>query len=453
MIRWHESFNTGDVAFVLVATLVQLVLVCPALIALYSGFSARRDLREVCRQFPLVMAALSLAWSLWAYSLAFAPSPGSVPAKGDEVAAVQSSFQEMTTVQEARKDETHLHGRGGFVGGMSYFNQERHLPMAGSDHPHFPSRRPFHTIPSLLFLSLHMMLFVAAPVPLLLLWLPQMRPALLLPIAVAWGTVIYAPLAHWNWGDGWLEIRGFLDCSGGLLHAGVGFSALACLLITPKRSSSTATTPSAATTAVADEDLPPSPLIADLGVIAFWGGTVLVQSALLFHLDGRTVIAFLNSHLAASAGALMWVVISKWIWDQNDRFGFCAGAVSGLVAISPGCAYMLPQSALITGGLIAACSCSIFQLLKGQFPEGPGLRIFVMQGVSAVGGCLMCGLFATSSVAGFRWDQRLIAGAVEGNVDQLGIQAIGMLAAVIWAFFGTIVLLGLVKCIRTNPVA
>ena len=446
MIRWHESFNTGDVAFVLVATLIQLVLVCPALIAIYSGFSTRRDLQEVCRQFPVVMAALSLAWSLWAYSLAFAPSPGSVPVKGDDVAAVQTSFQEMTTVQEARKDETHLHGRGGFVGGMGYFNHDRQLPMAGSDRPHFPSRRPFHTIPSLLFLSLHMMLFVAAPVPLLLLWIPQIRPLLLLLIAVAWGTVIYAPLAHWNWGDGWLEIRGFLDCSGGLLHAGVGFSALACLLIAPKRSSSTGTA------AVAAEDLRPSPLIADLGLIAFWGGTVLVQSALLFHLDGRTVIAFLNSHLAASAGALTWVVISQWIWDQNNRFGFCAGAVSGLVAISPGCAYMLPQSALITGGLIAALSCSIFQLLKGQFPEGPGLRIFVMQGVSAVGGCLMCGLFATSSVSGFRWDQRLIAGAVEGNFDQLGVQAIGMLAAAIWAFFGTLVLLGLVKCIRTNPV-
>ena len=440
MIRWNDRFNTGDVAFILVASAVQLLIVWPGLIAFYVGVFGRKDLLEVCRQFLAVLAAMSIAWCLWANSIAFSPAPGSVPRRDFNTAApVPDNFQTMMEIEDAKTDEPDRHGRGGIVGGSDYLNFEGHLPIAGSDRPMFPSRRPVHGIPNLLILVLHMMLFVAAPAPLLLLMIGRIRPAGVVAFAVLWGSAIYSPLAHWVWGDGWLETLGVLDCSGGLLHVGVGFSALACAVVLGRQGTCG---PTIDLTAADAPDADAS--ITLFGTLLFWGGTALLQSALLLHVDGRTVTAFFNSHLAACAGSLSWVAMSSLVWRRNDRFGICAGAVSGLVAISPGCGFMGPQSALITGGVVAACTCSTYELLRPKFEGNESLIVFVLQGLAGMGGCFLVGVFATSSVSGFRWDHRLIEGAIEGNLNQVAIQALGFVAAALWGFVGTLLALWII---------
>lgn len=437
IIRWHENFITGDVAFLLIATVIELIFVWPALALIYGGLAARKDLLQLSRCLLPVLAGLSVTWCLWAFSLAFAPGPGTVPQSDpNSPASIFSNFQEMLEFSESQKDESMSHGRGGVVGGNDYLNFNTHSPVAGSHRPVFASRRPFHQVPHILFMTLHMMLFIVAPTPLLLLMIGRIRPVGILLFAILWGTVIYSPLTHWVWGDGWLESLGVVDSAGGLLHVGVGFSALACAVVFRLRK-----VPNPSAQAVDSDDLLKNSAMVDLALLAYWIGTAFVNSSLTMHADGRAVVAFMNSHLAACAGMIAGPLAISLIKGRLDKSAGCIGAFSGLIAIAPGCAMILPQTAIITGAA-AATLCSVtVELFQVRIKERTNILVFVLQGVGGSVGCFLVGIFATTNVAGLRWDGRMIEGAVEGNLNQFGLQVLGIGAAGLWGFIGTLVLL------------
>ncbi len=442
MIRWHDHFNSGDIAFVFLAIAVQILFTWPALGLFYHGMAGRHDLLKLVAKLVPLMSVMTLSWCLWGFSLAFAPGPGTIPFSDPNVPAPALTLQEMMELEDIHKDESINHGRGGFFGGNDFLNFQGHTPVAGAQRPSFPSRRPFYRIPHLLFLTFHMLLFVAAPIPLLLLFEQRVRPVGILLFAVIWGTLVYSPVAHWVWGDGWLESLGVIDTGGGLIQVAIGFSALAYAVV--------ARINLFKGTNLFEGTLEEEPLVEhnfqqtaifSLGTLAYWAGTSIVNSALIMHADGQAVMAFVNSHLAASAGAISGFMASLLIRGRTDHSAACTGAIAGLIAVASGCGAMLPQTSLITGGTAALFCCVVVELLHVQRKGQEPLFVFVLQGLAGAVGCVFASIFATSGVAGFRWDGRVIEGAIEGNIVQIEIQLLGVAAAAIWGFVGTLIIL------------
>jgi Amt family ammonium transporter len=433
IIRWREHFVTGDVIFILVGAVVQILIVWPALVLIYNSLSGRRLIANSGYLLP-IFTGLSLVWCFWGFSLAFAPAPGTVPQPDpDSPAAVLGSLQEMLAFEESVKDETKSHGRGGLFGGNDYFHFGTQSPVAGSHRPHFPTRRPFYHIPHFLILAFHMMLFIAAPTPLLLMTAGQLRPAGVVTFSIAWGLAIYAPIAHWVWGDGWLESLGVVDSAGGLLQVAIGFSALACAVSLSRHGIFAGSEPAV----TGDVQLQSS--ILNLATLVYWVGTAIVYSVCTMHADGRAVIAFMNTHLAACAGVVTGPIGLLLVGRPIDKSVPCQAVFCALVAIAPACAFVLPETAIIIGGSAALVGCVAVEVL-GARQRRAALLPFILYGVPGSIGCLLTGVFATTNVAGLRWDGRSIEGAIEGNLNQIAWQLVGLGAAAAWGFTGTLLI-------------
>lgn len=445
MIQWHPRFVTGDVTLLLIATLTALLVAWPG-IALFCCGILRRKLEELS-PIPLpVLAIMSIVWCLWAFSLAFAPGPGTVPTRSDSN-PIPRSMQEMLDQAENDKDETASHGRGGFFGGHNHLFFDGLSSASSIEGPLFPSRRPFHQVPQLQILAFQMTLFVIAPTSLLILMIGRFRPGRIVLFAVLWGTVVYSPVIHWVWGDGWLESLGVVDSSGGLVHVAIGFSALACALAFRIRSSSMGVPHS-------DDHGESNSIdstLTTLGLIGFWVATALINGALTMHADGRAVAAFMNTHLAACAGVVAGPATHRIVGGRSDRLIACLGGFTGLVSVSCSAAFILPQTALITGAVAAGVCCVMIQLLQVRQWGREGVLVFIIQGIAGSLGCVLAGVFSTTSVAGRRWDGRMIEGAIEGNINQIGLQCVGLAAAAALGFVTTLVLIPVIS-LFSNPI-
>lgn len=424
--QFTDQFDAGTLALALIAAVVQLALVWPGLVLFYAGLSRTKNVAQRTQQMLLQFAILGLTWTLFTYSLAFAPSWGTVPQLDRDKAAPMLSLQELMKFEDAKKDRTHEFGRGGFIGGLDYVGLQSINSIAGATGPVFPSRRPVHHLPHLAFLVLHLALFVVAPTPLLCLLQEVLSSFKAVVFAAFWGIVVYAPIAHSIWGDGWLGDWGSFDSAGGMPQIAVGGSALMlwCLL----RSHSLPVV------AAESEDVTSG--WGNVGMLALCVGGPLVQAATLLRIDGVAASAFLNCVIACAAGIVAFAVTEKVIHKQNSPGTLGTGALCGFAAISSGSGVMIAESALIVGtvgGILGGIFASSASWLRGLHAS----RVVVWHGATAAVGMLLTGTFATTSVGGFHWDGRSITGLIEGNSDQLLRQLGAVGFAATWGFVGT----------------
>lgn len=447
IIEWHNRFVAGDIVWIVMAAICAFVLLWPGWTLFYYGLLGKRSLwetRNTTRKGLSLLAVLSIVWCLWGYSLAFAPSWGTMPTSSETAAPVYNTFQEITKVADADQDETDEQGRGGVIGGSEYLGLRQMAPHTADRTSRFPTRRPFHNVPHALFLFFHMMLFIAVPTPLIVVLAERIRWWAVLLFAVLWGTAVYAPLVHWVWGDGWLKEQGALDFSGGLLQIGVGFSALAWTFGSGRLSAD-------------DHESPAIPKIVDqadrsvvgLGTLLLWAGAVLVYGAVAMKPNGQAVGASLNSHLAASAGLLAWVGTAQFIRKQTHSLDYCAGVIAGLAAIAAGSGVIVPQSAIVVGIAAGICGCLTFESLHWLQVRNEAWTVFVLQGITGTLGVFLTGVFATSSMAGADRHGQMIAGLVEGYAAQVGLQGIAVAATAAWSVTGTLLILVVIRLLGT----
>jgi ammonium transporter, Amt family len=443
ILEWHNTFDAGSAAWILVATAAVLVLFGPGLWLFYSGLAARRNLAELARTWLVLLAALSVTWSMWIYSLAFGPSWGTVPSV-ETAEPVVTDLRDMLGVSGRTPyaaDAIAEMGRGGVVGGTDYMALGGLTPRITGTGSMYTSRRPVHHLPHTLFMVFQMGLFVAAAAPLAVALSPRVSRTVLVAFAVVWGTLVYAPLAHWIWGEGWLGERGALDFAGGLFHIGIGFSALACAIVLGRGGRTADPASSAAAVPELPEATPASDAtLANIGGALTWGGAVLLYSAFTWKADGRAAATLLNTQLAAAAALLTWIATERFVWHRNNPLGACAGAVAGLCAIAPASGLVLPQSAMIVGVVAGVVGCMALHGVRGPMAGNAAWGVFAVQGVAGALGMLLVGVFATSSAAGLTREGRAIEGLVGGNSGQLALQAIALAAAAAWAFLVTAVL-------------
>lgn len=426
MSLWKTIFSAGDVGWLSIVAVLSVLLYVAGAVRVLLPPTSSGSPRSVWKTMPVQVASLTVAWSLWIFSLSFAPSAGTVPAV-DPNPKPMPSLQRMMEIEDAKQDETHLYGRGGVVGSMSYVGMQGTMPVIGPGHPIFPARRPNYHIPLLLEFCFRWSSFLIVGLPLMLLWSRSYAGLRLTLLMTLWSTLIYAPVVHAVAGDGWLEEYGSLDFSLGLVLLASCCSALFGRPETPEPIVSTSNESSS------------------IGVMLMWLGMSLHVSGYAFHADGRAVIAFVNMLIGSGCGLLIWSFCNSFLWKLPVTDHLAIGMLSGLAAIAPGAGLMLPQSALIMGCCVVVISNIVFHAAGRRRSLDAQLQLFLSQGLSALLGLLGTGFFATTGVAGFRWDGREILGAVQGNSNQLIMQTVAIAAVVAWSLLVSWILVLVVR--------
>ncbi|MCA9846275.1 MAG: ammonium transporter, partial [Dehalococcoidia bacterium] len=184
--------------------------------------------------------------------------------------------------------------------------------------------------------------------------------------SLAWSTFIYSPLAHWVWGGGWLFERGALDFAGGtVVHLSSGVSALVCAIVLGKR-----------TGFGKDEMEPHNVPYTILGAALLWFGWFGFNAGSALGANGQAAMAFLVTNIAGAAGGLGWLGYSWIVKGKPSVVGGVAGAVAGLVAITPAAGFVDPLAAIAIGLIGGILSGFAVDLLKKNFGVDDALDVF-----------------------------------------------------------------------------
>jgi Amt family ammonium transporter len=235
-----------------------------------------------------------------------------------------------------------------------------------------------------------------------------------------WATFVYDPLAHWVWGHGgWLAKLGALDFAGGtVVHISSGVSALVAAWVLGKR-----------ITHKHGEDVEPHdiPMVV-LGTALLWFGWFGFNAGSALAANGLAVSAFVNTNTAAAMAAITWMTISWAHKGTPSVIGATAGAVAGLVAITPAAGYVTPAASILIG-LVVALVCYGAVQLRDRLDVDDALDVWAVHGVGGTVGAILTGCFATVAI-----NSGAANGLFYGNPSQLWTQLIAVGAS--WLFSG-----------------
>ncbi len=364
----ESKIDSGDTAWIIVSTALVFAMMLPGLAFFYGGLVRAKNVLGTIIQTSIIVCLISLVWVFWGYSLAFGPS------------------------------------QGGLVGGLDFVG----LNGVGLD-----SAPLAETIPHQLFMVFQLM-FAAITVALITgAFAERMKFTALMLFAVLWSTFIYSPLAHWVWGGGWLGAMGALDFAGGaVVHVSSGFAALACALVLGVRKGY-------GKDVMTPHNLPFTVLGAGLlwfGWFGFNGGSALGA-------NGTAVAALVNTHLAASAGAITWMV-AEWIHrGKPTMLGVASGMIAGLATITPAAGFVTAMPSVVIG-LIAGVVCYLGVVLKMKLGYDESLDVLAIHGFGGITGLLAAGMLA------------------EGG--SVSVQLIMIGATIAFCFIGTYIILKIV---------
>lgn len=367
-----EGLNAADVAWVSVAAGL-VMLMTPALGFFYGGLVRQKNLVSTIVQCLTIFAVASVVWTLWGYSLAFAPS------------------------------------KGGIVGGLKY------LLLRGVGTA--PDPEYAATIPALSFYFFQMKFAAITPALIIGAFAERIRFRSLLAFIVVWATVVYSPVAHWVWGvGGWLRNLGALDFAGGtVVHVLAGFSALAAALVIGRRAGENGSPPCNVPFVI-------------LGAALLWFGWFGFNAGSALAMNTVAVNALVVTNLAAAMATLSWMAVDWYLKGKPTATGAATGAVCGLVAITPAAGFVnVPSSVVI--GLLAGVVCSFTVEIIKRTRLDDTLDVFACHGMGGLWGAVATGLFAQKLVNPAGAD-----GLLFGNPKQFFVQILAVAAAAIWGF-------------------
>jgi ammonium transporter, Amt family len=289
------------------------------------------------------------------------------------------------------------------------------------------------TVPHYAFFAYQCMFAVIAPALISGAYAERLKFSAYIVFTLAWTTLVYDPIAHWSWATGgWLAKLGAIDYAGGtVVHLSTGISALVVALVLGKRKGYP-------TTRHPPHDLTMTVLGAGILWFGWFGFNAGGAGA-----NGTAALAMVNTHIAAAAGAIMWVVVEGARIKKFTMLGFASGLVAGLVAITPAAGYVSPMVAIVIGGA-AGLICYGAVLAKARLGYDDALDAFGVHGVGGATGALLTGVFARAA----------LNGGNGGGISLLGKQAIGLAAAGAWAAVVTFILLKVIDLtvgLRVDP--
>ena len=384
--------DSGDTAWILTASALVL-LMTPGLAFFYGGLVRSKNVAATIMQSFVMVLVVSVVWVLWGYSLAFSTDVG------------------------------------GFVGDLKLFG----LRNVGMDPGPYSG-----SIPDLVYMAFQMMFAIITPALITGAFVERIRFSALLVFTVAWVTIVYAPMAHWVWGGGWIatELNAADFAGGTVVHINAGMAAVAAALMVGRRRG------------IARDTVPHDIPKVVLGAALLWFGWFGFNAGSALASDGGAANAFVQTNTAAAMGGLAWLALSWAHTGKPSVVGAATGAVAGLVAITPAAGFVgeWPASdgyanafpALIIGAMASILGFYAVRFLHRVRELDDTLDVFAVHGVGGLWGAFATGIFAVEVVGG-----RI--GLIDGSFDMLWRQLAAMGAAAAWSFVLSIAIFVAIK--------
>ncbi|MGD8588268.1 MAG: ammonium transporter [Chromatiales bacterium] len=380
------TLNSGDTAWMLTSTALVLFMTIPGLALFYAGMVRAKNVLSVMMQCFAITGMVTLLWVILGYSLAF-----------EDGGALND-----------------------YVGGLSK------LFLAGVTTDSLSG-----TIPETVFMTFQMTFAIITPALIVGAFAERMKFSAMLWFMGLWLVLVYAPICHWVWGGGWLGGMGVLDFAGGtVVHINAGIAALMATLVIGKRKGYPTTA------------MPPHNLgYTIVGASMLWVGWFGFNAGSELAADGTAGMAMAVTQIATATAALAWM-FAEWIaHGKPSVLGIASGAVAGLVAITPASGTAGPMGAIAIG---AASGIGCFlgaTKLKRAMGYDDSLDAFGVHGIGGIIGALLTGVFASASLGGAGLEEGMTIGS------QVALQAIGVVATMIYTAIVSLILLKLIDLI------
>ena len=373
-----------------------VLLMIPALGMFEAGLLRKKNAVSIFMQIFFGLALLSVMWFAFGFSLTFGPDTG----------------EGITGNLDWR-----------FLKGVPQNEGLKYAP----------------TVPGVLFAMFQKMFAVITPLILTGAVAERMRFSAFVLFIVAWTFLIYYPLVHWIWGQGWLEKLGVVDFAGGIIiHTTTGVGGIAAALVLGRRLGF-------GPGIMVPHNIP----LAVLGSSLLWLGWFGFNAGSAYSAGGLSGITIINTQIASAVSALIWVVI---FWIRTKKSSIIAainGAVAGLAGITPASGFVGVEYSLIIGIIVGFASSLAVTIFKERLKIDDALDIGSVHGVAGIIGSLLVGVFANAAV-----NHLGVNGLLYGNPGQLGAQAVGVGIAILLGFGGTWIILKVLNAlipIRVKP--
>ncbi len=377
------ELNGADTAWLATSSALVLLMTLPGLALFYGGMVRRKNVIATITQSVGVFAVVTVLWFAIGYSLAFGVN-------GDE--ALQPYIGSFDAV---------------FLNGVTLETAHSLLPG----------------IPEFVFLTFQMTFAIITPALITGAFAERFKYSALLLFTALWTLVVYAPIAHWVWGGGFLGSAGVLDFAGGaVVHVNSGVAGLVCAIFLGRRKGYGA-----------EPINPHNPVLTMIGASLLLVGWIGFNAGSAGAANGLMGAALINTILAAAAAALTWKLVEVIEKRKASLIGMLSGIVAGLVAITPAAGFVDPKGAFLIGA-IAGPVCYISSVwIKKLLRYDDSLDAFGIHGAGGLLGALLTGIFATTAING------LSEGA------NIATQAIGLAWTIAYSAVGTLVILVICK--------
>ena len=364
-----DAADSGDTAWILISSALVLLMTMPGLTLFYGGLLRAKNFLSVMVQVGAIAALGSLLWIIAGYTMAFGTVTNGWLGAGNAWMLIDlGNVREATAVPESA-----------FALFQMTFAAITPALMAGA-------------------------------------WVDRARFGWVVAFCALWGLVVYAPVAHWVWGGGWLSAAmNTKDFAGGIVvHTTAGISSLVAAMLLGKRQGFPRTLM-----------LPHSPSLTMAGAALLWVGWFGFNGGSALAANDDAASAIINTHTAACMAAMAWLAIERFTVGKATSVGFATGAVAGLATVTPAAGYISPGAAMVLGILAASICYPMIQVVKKRLKIDDSLDVFAVHGVGGIIGSLLLAVFISPSFGGIGYDEGY------SMVNQLPAQAggVGVVAA------------------------
>jgi Amt family ammonium transporter len=363
--------NGADTAWMLTSTVLVLFMTLPGLALFYAGLVRAKNVLSVLMHCVAIACLVSVLWFAGAYSLAFV---GTNPWIGDLSQALLAGV------------------------------------ARGAVHPGT-------TIPDTVYIMFQMTFAIITPALMIGAYVERIKFGAVLLFSGLWLIVVYAPVAHWVWGGGWLAAMGVKDFAGGIVvHTTAGISALVVAIALGKREGF-------------PHGLQPphAPWIVMVGAAMLWVGWFGFNAGSALTAGADAGMAMLVTHMAAAVASLTWMAI-EWVrFRKPSLIGTVTGTIAGLATITPASGYVGPMGAIIIGIVSGALCYAMVQVVKLRFIVDDSLDVFAVHGVGGMTGTLLTAILMAVEFGGVGYGDGV------SMTSQFGVQATGVATAAVWS--------------------
>jgi ammonium transporter, Amt family len=383
------KIDAANTAWMLTASVLVLFMTLPGLALFYAGLVRTKNVLSVLMQCFAITCLVTIAWLAIGYSIAFG--------EGDN-------------------------WWGGT--GKAFFAGIDVKTVKGS-------------IPETVFAMYQMTFAIITPALVIGAYAERVRFGAMLLFSLLWLLIVYCPLAHWVWGDGWLQKRGLMDFAGGtVVHLNAGMAALVCALVLGRRRGFPETA------------MPPHNMtMVVTGAAMLWCGWFGFNAGSALAADGAAGMAMLVTHIGAATGAFAWLVCEWLRYGKPSVLGIVTGMVAGLGTITPASGFVGPIGALAIGAAAGVACFSATSYMKRVLNVDDSLDVFPVHGVGGLLGTLLTAVFVSATFGGIGYPEKVTMG------EQFMTQLIGVAVTAVWSGVLTWVLLKLVDAIVGMRVA